>query len=189
VSWAPVRSGGRAWPAAALGHGFFVFLNAERGYARCVHSGDTSPGSVTPRVRRRDRHGRGLRGLLAPPEVPLHRSRAQQFGDIVLEAVARLEPKWESELARIEFAVQEVPDGDPPDNVLDAVPLARLDPGSDKPGDPAHGPRIVLYRRALLARADDDEELAELVLDVVVEELARLLGVDPEAVDPGYEQE
>jgi predicted Zn-dependent protease with MMP-like domain len=122
-----------------------------------------------------------LRGPLVPPEVPLHRSRAQQFGDLVLEAVARLEPRWESELSRVEFAVQEVPDSDPPDNVADAVPLARLDSGPE--------PRIVLYRRALLARADDEDELADLVLDVVVEEFARLLGIDPEAVDPGYDDE
>lgn len=145
-----------------------------------------------------------MRGLLAPPDVPLHRSRAQQFGDLVLEAVARLEPRWESELARIEFAVQEVPDGDPPGDEPDGVPLARLDlgtldpdaldsgppdPGAGDSLNPAQGARIVLYRRALMARADDEEELAELVLDVVVEEVARLLGVDPETVDPGYEEE
>jgi hypothetical protein len=124
--------------------------------------------------------------------VPLHRSRAQQFGDLVLEAVARLEPRWEAELARIEFAVQEVPDHDPPDDEPDAVPLASLDPGSPDsgdPDDPAHGPRIILYRRALMARAEDEEELAALVLDVVVEELARLLGVEPETIDPGYDEE
>ena len=56
------------------------------------------------------------------------------------------------------------------------------------PRDPAHGPRIILYRRALLARADSEDELADLVLDVVVEEFARLLGVDPETVDPGYDE-
>ena len=44
----------------------------------------------------------------------------------------------------------------------------------------------MLYRRPLMARAEGEEELAELVLDVVVEEFARLLGIDPEAVDPGY---
>ncbi len=154
-----------------------------------VRNGDVSPVPGPPRVRRRDRHGRGMRGPLAPPQVPLRRSRAQQFGDLVLEAVARLEPRWESELASVEFAVQEVPDRDPPDDAQDAVPLARLDPGSEDPGDPAHGPRIILYRRPLLARADDEAELAELVLDVVVEEFARLLGVDPETVDPGYEGE
>jgi Zincin-like metallopeptidase len=121
--------------------------------------------------------------------VPLHRSRAQQFGDLVLEAVARLEPRWEAELARIEFAVQEVPDHDPPDDEPDAIPLASLDFGSPDPDDPAHGPRIILYRRALLARAEDEEELAALVLDVVVEEVARLLGVEPETVDPGYDED
>jgi hypothetical protein len=148
---------------------------------------------VASRIKRRDRHGRGLRGLLAPPGVPLRRSRAQQFGDLVVEAIARLEPRWEAELSRVEFAVQEVPDGDLPDGDLpdgerDAVPLARLDPGPEDPRDPGHGPRIVLYRRALLARADNEEELADLVLDVVVEEFSRLLGLDPEIVDPGYDE-
>jgi predicted Zn-dependent protease with MMP-like domain len=121
--------------------------------------------------------------------VPLHRSRAQQFGDLVLEAVAQLEPRWEAELARVEFAVQEVPDHDPPDDAPDAVPLGMLDPGSPDSDDPANGPRIILYRRALLARAEGEEELAELVLDVVVEEFARLLGIDPEVVDPDYREE
>ena len=130
-----------------------------------------------------------MRGPLAPPGVPLHRSRAQQFGDLVLDAVARLEPRWEAELARVEFAVQEVPDHDPPDDEPDAVPLALLDPGSPDAAGPGHGPRIILYRRALMARADGEEELAELVLDVVVEEFARLLGVEPEIIDPGYDEE
>ena len=37
-----------------------------------------------------------------------------------------------------------------------------------------------------MARADGEEELAELVLDVIVEQFARWLGVDPQTVDPGY---
>jgi hypothetical protein len=107
----------------------------------------------------------------------------------VLEAVAQLEPRWEAELAGVEFAVEEIPDADPPDDDPEPVPLARLDPGSAGAGDPrrpARPARIVLYRRPLLARADDEEDLSELVLDVVVEEFARLLGVDPQAVDPSY---
>jgi predicted Zn-dependent protease with MMP-like domain len=121
--------------------------------------------------------------------VPLYRSRAQQFDDLVLDAVARLEPRWESELSGVEFAVQEVPESEAPDADAVPVPLARLDPGSAESGDPtspARSPRIVLYRRPLLARAEDEEELGELVFDVVVEELARLLGFDPETIDPGY---
>ena len=83
--------------------------------------------------------------------------------------------------------------GDPaaglPDDDPEPVPLARLDPGSARAGElqrPGRPRAIVLYRRPLMARADDEEDLSELVLDVVVEEFARLLGVDPQAVDPGY---
>ena len=115
------------------------------------------------RPRRRDRHGRGLRGRLVPPGVPLYRSRAQQFDDLVLEAVARLEPRWETELSDVEFAVQEVPDADTTGD--DGVPLARIVRGSadtTDPGNRATGPRIVLFRRPLLARAED--ELAQIVL-------------------------
>ena len=141
-----------------------------------------APAGRARAARRRDRHGRGLRGRLVPPEVPLYRSRSQQFDDLVLEAVARLEPRWETELSDVEFAVQEVPDGDLlPDG---GVPLARVLRGSADTDSP--GPRIVLFRRPLLARAEDEDELSELVFDVVVEEFAEILGVDPETVDPGY---
>ena len=145
------------------------------------------PASGGLRPRRRDRHGRGLRGRLVPPGVPLYRSRAEQFDDIVLEAVARLEPRWETELSDVEFAVQEVPDADTADD--EGVPLARIVRGSADASDPqrpATGPRIVLFRRPLLARAEDEDELSELVFDVVVEEFAEILGVDPETIDPGY---
>jgi predicted Zn-dependent protease with MMP-like domain len=120
--------------------------------------------------------------------VPLHRTRAERFDDLVLLAVSQLEPRWESELSRVEFAVEEIPpawqDGDDDE----PVPLARLDPASALSGA-EHPARIVLYRRPLLARADGEEELAELILDVVVEEFARWLGVDPRTVDPGYPAE
>jgi predicted Zn-dependent protease with MMP-like domain len=122
-----------------------------------------------------------------PPSVPLYRTRSQQFDDIVLEAVARLEPRWENELSDVEFAVQEVPDADLTDDGV--VPLAQIIRGSLDTSDPHHpaaGPRIVLFRRPLLARAEDEEELSELVFDVVVEEFAEILGVDPEIIDPGY---
>jgi predicted Zn-dependent protease with MMP-like domain len=121
-----------------------------------------------------------------PPAVPLYRSRAEQFDDLVLEAVGRLEPRWEGELAGVEFAVQEVPDGEELTADAFAVPLARVIPAQGDQLRSATPARIVLYRRPLLARADDDEELAELIFSVVVEELAELLGVDPEDIDPGY---
>jgi predicted Zn-dependent protease with MMP-like domain len=162
-----------------------------------VRPADSRP-PPTARVRRRDRHGRGLRGPLAPAGSPLRRSRAERFDDLVLQAVAQLEPRWESELAGVEFAVEEVPMADPPSYPVppdllsddsDPVPLARLDPARTETADPARPARparIVLYRRPLLARADGDDELGELVLDVVIEEFARLLGLDPQVIDPDY---
>jgi predicted Zn-dependent protease with MMP-like domain len=149
---------------------------------------------VTANIRRRDRHGRGLRGPLAPAGSPLYRSRSERFDDLVLAAVAQLEPRWEAELAGVEFAVEEVPSDDlPADNLAadeaDPIPLARLDPPWPQTGDPdrpARPARIVLYRRPLLARADAEDELSDLVLDVVIEEFAKLLGIDPQAIDPGY---
>lgn len=107
----------------------------------------------------------------------------------MLLAVSQLEPRWEAELSGVEFAVEEIPPADLASDDPDPVPLARLDQGSADAGSPSHPARparIVLYRRPLMARADGDEELGELVLDVVVEEFARLLGLDPQVVDPGY---
>jgi predicted Zn-dependent protease with MMP-like domain len=161
------------------------------------------------RIRRRDRHGRGLRGALAPPDVPLYRTRTERFDDLVLQAVARLEPQWEAHLSGVEFAVEEIPPLDEAaTGVRGPVPLSRLEPGSPRSGAPEPGggpdgpallgadrpdggagqdpPRIVVYRRPLMARADDEDELGELVFDVVVEEFARMLGLDPGDVDPGY---
>jgi len=176
-----------------------------------MHDSEDSRRGVTGRVRRRDRHGRGMRGSLVPPDVPLYRSRSDRFDDLVLLAVSQLEPRWEAELAGIEFRVEEIPpligDIDDPEPVplgrLEAGPTspARVRPVPPQPSDaaPADPPergglaarpaRIVLYRRPLMARADGEEELAELVLDVIVEQFARWLGVDPQTVDPGYPAE
>ncbi len=175
-----------------------------------VHATDGESPQGAARIRRRDRHGRGLRGALAPPGVPLYRTRTERFDDLVLQAVARLEPQWEAHLSGVEFAVEEIPPLDEASGgAHGAVPLSRLEPGSprprgpepdddwpDGPGKPgadrpetATGqdpPRIVVYRRPLMARADDEDELGELVFDVVVEEFARMLGLDPGDVDPGY---
>ena len=159
-----------------------------------VQNGENGAVPTGPRrrVRRRDRHGRGLRGRLVPPGVPLYRTRAQQFDDLVLDAVARLEPRWETELAGVEFAVQEVPEADELADDSTPLPLARVVPGSaadpGNPGRPATPARIVVYRRPLMARAEDDDELSDLVFGVVVEEFASVLGLDPETIDPGYRE-
>jgi len=108
---------------------------------------------------------------------------------MVLDAVARLEGRWEAELAGVEFAVQEVPEANELMDDSSPLPLARTIPGSPDsgdPGQPATPARIVVYRRPLMARSESDGELRELVFDVVVEEFASFLGLDPDTVDPGY---
>ena len=121
--------------------------------------------------------------------MPLYRTRSQQFDDMVLDAVARLESRWEAELTGVEFAVQEVPEADELVDDSTPLPLARTIPGSPEhanPARPATPARIVVYRRPLMARAENDAELSDLVFDVIIEEFADFLGLDPDSVDPGY---
>ncbi|MEU8192309.1 metallopeptidase family protein [Microbispora amethystogenes] len=139
------------------------------------------------RVRRRDRHGRGMRGPLAPSHVPIAKSRGERFDDLVLDAVDRLKPRWGAQLATVEFAVEEVPPADelvdgPARMSSDPIPLGRAESAAGD--DPA---TVVLYRRPLEARARDRDTLGTLVLDVVVEQVASLLGLTPETIDPGYD--
>ena len=71
-----------------------------------------------------------------PATVPLARTKAEIFDDLVLDTVEGLERRYAKELAGVEFAVEDVP---PDLNVYDSdvledgeVPLARLLPG--RPG-------------------------------------------------------
>jgi predicted Zn-dependent protease with MMP-like domain len=134
---------------------------------------------------RRDRRGRGARGPLAPAHVPLVQSPGQRFDTVVLDAVEHVEQRWRRELRGVDFAVEDVPAVDERSGFDDeiesaGVPLARLLPATG--GRPA---RIVIYRRPLELRAADEEDLEDLVHDIVVEEVAHFLGLDPEVVDPG----
>jgi predicted Zn-dependent protease with MMP-like domain len=113
-------------------------------------------------------------------------SPTQRFDNLVLDAVEHVEARWREELKGVDFAVEEVPPLDEDVAVEDeiesaGVPLARLLPAAR--GTP---PRIVLYRRPLELRAVDREDLEDLVHDIVVEEVAHFLGLDPETVDPGF---
>ncbi|KJE23773.1 hypothetical protein FF36_01958 [Frankia torreyi] len=134
---------------------------------------------IPPR-RRRDRRGRGIRGALLPPDVPAYATRGDRFDDFVLDAVEHLDHRWSAELSDVEFAVEDVP----PVAVTDEeIPLARFQPatGKGRSGTPR---RIVVYRRPIEARAVDSEDLAELVLDAIIHEVAEMMGVDPAVIDP-----
>ena len=144
--------------------------------------------------RRRDRRGRGLRGLIYPASTPAARTRAEKFDALVLAALEPIELRWGSELVDLDLAVDDVPEVDEtsPDKVVwgqgvledTGVPLAQLVPaGVDPDGMPSRA-RIVLYRRPLETRAKhSDEDLADLLHEVLVEQVAEYLNIEPDAVD------
>ncbi|GGW75941.1 hypothetical protein GCM10010503_61900 [Streptomyces lucensis JCM 4490] len=125
-----------------------------------------------------------MRGPIAPPQVPLAASRAEVFADLVQDSVDRLERRW-PQLADVDFLVLEVPrlegrgDQDAWDD--EAVPLG----GSVSARDGRRA-RVVVYRRPVEIRTKGRDERAALVHEVVVEQVAELLGLTPETVDPRY---
>lgn len=137
--------------------------------------------------RRRDRHGRGIRGSLAPRDVPLSRTRAETFDDLVLDAMEDVEDAVADDaalvtaLAGVELGVEDVPPVDALDRADDGaeLPLARVDRATR--GRPA---RLILYRRPIELRGTDAIERGDLVHDVVVEQLADLLDVPLDRLDP-----
>ena len=118
-----------------------------------------------------------------PAGTPLALSRSEEFDDLVRSAIGRLERRWAHELDAIEVAVEDVPD---PDLLTEqGAPSAtslRLGRSEAAAGDRAA--RIVVYRRAVESRSRGQRAREALVHEVVVEQLADLLGLDPAAVDP-----
>ena len=113
-----------------------------------------------------------------PPGMPATQTR----GEKLLACVEMLERAWASELRKVEFAVEDIPPSEP-------APWERgVALGRYFAADPVAGlgHRIVLYRRAIEARTDGPDQLREMIRDVVVEQVASLLGRPPEEIDPGY---
>ena len=141
-----------------------------------------------PRARR-DRHGRGLRGPLAPSSLPIGQSRTERFDDLVAEAFAEVATPWGIELAGVQVLVEDIPQAPDEDQVgaattlptpgAPSVPLGRTEPATRR--RPA---RIVVYRRPVEARARAAQDREDLVRHVVVGLVAELLGLDPDDVDP-----
>ena len=135
--------------------------------------------------------------MLYPPTLPAAKTRAERFDAMVLEALEPIEQRWGTELTELDLAVDDVPEVDEtsPDEVVwqagvladVGVPLAQLVPaGVDPEGLPSRA-RIVLYRRPLEARARGGADLADLLHEVLVEQVAEYLNIEPDAVDGGGE--
>ena len=135
---------------------------------------------------RRDRRGRGMRGpgvvpqRAGNPELPTKRER---FDELALGIVTSVDRRWQDQLGLVEYAVEDAPQV-PDDWETDHVPLSSLIRGSG-----ATPTRLVLFRRPIEHRAETRADLEALLLTIVVEQVAELLGIDPDKVDPRYEGE
>ncbi len=115
--------------------------------------------------------------LPGTPETPTDRER---FDELVLDVVTDLERRWGDRLGLLEYAVEEVPSL-PDDWSTASVPLSSLVRGGG--GRPT---RVVLFRRPIEHRADTRQDLEAMLLTVLVEQVAELLGLSPEDVHPRY---
>lgn len=122
-------------------------------------------------------------GPLAPGGVPARRTPAEHFDHVALRIMRAVVARWTEQLGDVELAVEEVP-------VLPAHWAAPTVPLASYVEATATGrPRLVLFRRPLEHRAENLAELETLLLTVIVEQLAEVLGIPVEEVLPGYEED
>ena len=111
---------------------------------------------------------------------PGRRTPRERFDDLVLDIVTDIDRRWQDRLGLVEYAVEDAPQI-PDDWSSGTVPLSSLVRGSG-----ATPTRLVLFRRPIEHRCETRSDLEAMVLTVVVEQVAELLGIDPEVVDPRY---
>jgi predicted Zn-dependent protease with MMP-like domain len=123
---------------------------------------------------------RGPAVLTPAPGAPVLPTSGERFDTLVLDVVADLEDRWADRLGLVEYAVEDAPQI-PDDWHPETIPLSSLVRGAR--GAPT---RLVLFRRPIEHRAETRSDLEALVLTVLVEQVAELLGIDAELVDPRY---
>lgn len=123
---------------------------------------------------------RGPGVLPVEPGRPATRTTRDRFDALALAIVTEIDSRWSDRLGLVEYAVEDapqIPDDWEPGN----VPLSSLVRGTG-----ATPTRLVLFRRPIEHRAEGRAELEGMLLTVVVEQVAELLGIDAELVDPRY---
>ena len=124
---------------------------------------------------------RGPAILPERPGEPVLPTPRERFDELVLEVVADLERRWSDRLGLVEYGVEDAPQI-PDDWATGTVPLSSLVRGSG--GQPT---RLMLFRRPIEHRCETRADLDALVLTILVEQVAELLGIDPADVDPRYD--
>jgi predicted Zn-dependent protease with MMP-like domain len=104
---------------------------------------------------------------------------------LVEAAVESLPARFRDRLENVEFVVEETPRGD---ELSDSGLLLGLYQGTPLParGEGWYGSlpdRIMIFRRPIEARARSATELAQLVREVVVHEVAHYFGIDDDRLE------
>lgn len=125
-----------------------------------------------------------MRGPAITPTVPgrpVLPTGRERFDELALGIVTEIDQRWQDRLGLVEYAVEDTPHI-PDDWTSGTVPLSSLVRGTG-----ATPTRLVLFRRPIEHRCETRTDLEAMLLTVVVEQIAELLGIDAEDVDPRYE--
>jgi predicted Zn-dependent protease with MMP-like domain len=125
-----------------------------------------------------------MRGPAVAPAVPGRPERPtgrERFDELALGIVTEIDQRWQDRLGLVEYAVEDTPQI-PDDWTSGTVPLSSLVRGTG-----ATPTRLVLFRRPIEHRCETRTDLEAMLLTIVVEQIAELLGIDAEDVDPRYE--
>ena len=164
-------------------------MSCESRAAAHHHAGGTTT-TVSRMPDRRDRHQRGMRGPLAPPNSVAGRAlrrdrpvaRAEFFVQSLSESLARITAAAPEALVGVEVGLEDVPDM--AGQWSTRVPLAAAQEAT--PTTPA---RIVVYRRPLEHRATTRRQLRSLIHGTLVEQVSALTGIPVERLDPDDEDD
>lgn len=98
----------------------------------------------------------------------------------MLDAAQPLLERFGRRLEHLAITVEEVPPAGPAPWEPRAVPLGRY-----IPPDRDHPPQVVLYRRPIVTRCEQREDLEAIVRQVLAQQVGSMLAMEPEDVDPG----
>ncbi len=136
-----------------------------------------------------DRHARLRRRPPEPHRRPSagHRALSRaSFDRLVDDALASLPGPLLDELDNVEVTVEDVPPADALEDGQEVVLLGLYQgvPKTERDwGAPMLPDRVTIYRRPLELRAHSREDLAMLVRETVVHELAHHFGIDDDRLD------